>query len=171
MEVLTDSDAPILISNAEVMALLEKKVKGRAKELSKLNDRRKKQRESQPRHSDWIEERVYNYLKTSPCIYANRSKLDELHFKLTSSKRLRQSADRLMPGKKTSSRSPSNNNTHSVVTSSFGLTEAEAIQIANFMPTEPVEIHLMVEELHTRMTEAKQQELLECIAMYRNTNV
>jgi DNA-directed RNA polymerase subunit F len=55
---------------------------------------------------------------------------------------------------------------HATVTS-FGLTEAEAIQIANFMPTEPVEIHLMVEELHNRMTEAKQQELLQCIASYR----
>ena len=156
MEVLTDSNSPVLISNAEVMVILEQKVTGRMKDMSKLNERRRKQRESKARHSDWIEDKVYEYLKSSPCVHANESKLDELHSKLTSSKRQRQSADptfRPVPS-------------HSSVTS-FGLTEAEAIQIANFMPTEPVEIHLMVEELHNRMTEAKQHELLQCIASYR----
>ena len=37
----------------------------------------------------------------------------------------------------------------------------------NFMPTEPVEIHLMVEELHARMTEPQQEQLLELIRSYR----
>ena len=158
MEVLTDSNSPVLISNAEVMVLLEKKVAGRTKEMSKLNERRRKQRESNARHSDWIEDKVYEYLKSSPCVHANVSKLDQLHSRLTSSKRQRQSADPTLRADTMSS--------HASVTS-FGLTEAEAIQIANFMPTEPVEIHLMVEELHNRMTEAKQHELLQCIASYR----
>jgi DNA-directed RNA polymerase subunit F len=158
MEVLTDSDSPVLISNAEVMTLLEKKLKERKKEMAKLNDKKRKQRESKARHSDWIEEKVYDYLKTCPCVHADVSKLDELHSRLTSSKRQRQSANRTVPAESSSN--------HATVTS-FGLTEAEAIQIANFMPTEPVEIHLMVEELHNRMTEAKQQELLQCIASYR----
>jgi antitoxin component of MazEF toxin-antitoxin module len=47
------------------------------------------------------------------------------------------------------------------------LTEAEALQVINFMPTEPVEIHLMVEEMHTRMSEDRQRELLDLIASYR----
>jgi hypothetical protein len=51
----------------------------------------------------------------------------------------------------------------------FGLTEAEAIQLLNFMPTEPVEIHLMIEELHARMSEDQQEELLALIQSYDTT--
>ena len=40
----------------------------------------------------------------------------------------------------------------------------------NFMPSEPVEIHLMVDELHDRMSEAKQEEFLNMIRSY-NTSV
>lgn len=158
MEVLLDSDSPVLISNAEVMSLLGRKVKARKNELAKMPERRRKQQESKSRHSDWIEGKVYDYLKTSPCVHAKVSKLNELHSKLTSSKRQRQSAD------PTSNKDPPSGR---AATTSFGLTEAEAIQISNFMPTEPVEIHLMVEELHNRMTETKQEELLQCIASYR----
>ena len=48
-------------------------------------------------------------------------------------------------------------------TTGFGLTEAESLQVLNFMPQEKVEIHLMVEELHARMSEERQDELLELI--------
>jgi len=157
MEVLTDSDSPSLISNAEVLALLERKVTKRKEKEARQNDRRRKQRDTKTQHREWIEEKVYEYLQNSPCINVEVSKLDELNSKLTSSKRQRHRAD-------PSSTSSSNS---SGVTTSFGLTEAEAIQISNFMPTEPVEIHLMVEELHDRMTESKQEELLQCIASYR----
>jgi hypothetical protein len=51
----------------------------------------------------------------------------------------------------------------------YGVTEAESIQILNLMPTEPVEIHLMVEDLHARMSETKQEELLNMIQSYNST--
>jgi DNA-directed RNA polymerase subunit F len=158
MEVLIDSDSPILISNAEVMSILDKKV---TKRNENLKQNRRKQRETKTQHRDWIEEKVCDYLKNSPCASVDLSKLDELHSKLTSSKRRRQQLAQ-PAATDIAHQTPSASKT-----TSFGLTEAEAIQIANFMPTEPVEIHLMVEELHDRMTESNQEELLKCIASYR----
>jgi hypothetical protein len=162
MEVLTDSNSPVLISNIEVLRILEKKVVKRQEKLAKFQRRREQQQDTKTQHRDWIEEKVYEYLKKSPCVNVDVSRLDEFHAKLTSSKRRRHSAE--TTGAKTtgSSTTPS-----SSITTSFGLTEAEALQVTNFMPTEPVEIHLMVEELHNRMTEANQEELLKCIASYR----
>lgn len=162
MEVLTDSDSPVLIANIEVMKLLETKVSKRREKLAKQNPRRKMQQDTKTQHRDWIEQKVYDYLKRSPCIHVDVSRLDEFHSKLTASKRRRQSYDPAQSSKKKSLKNSG--------TASFGLTEAEALQITNFMPKEPVEIHLMVEELHTRMTEANQEKLLKCIASYRNDN-
>jgi hypothetical protein len=51
--------------------------------------------------------------------------------------------------------------------SGFGLTEAESLQILNLMPKQAVEIHLMVDELHSRLSDARQQELLDVIASYK----
>ena len=159
MEVLIDSDSPILISNAEILALLDKKVTKRREKLAMQNQGRRKQRETKPQHREWIEEKVWDYLKNSPCVNVDVSKIDELQSILTSSKRRRQLVSD--PTSAVTGTSSKSTNT------SFGLTQAEAIQIVNFLPSEPVEIHLMVEELHDRMTEASQEELLKCIAAYR----
>lgn len=160
MEVLADSDSPSLISNAEVLALLERKVIKRRLKQQKEN-RRNQRKHTKTQHRDWIEEKVYEYLQNSPCVNADVSRLDELHSKLTSVKRQRNRAD---PALTSAITPPSSAQT---TPTSFGLTEAEAIQICNFMPTEPVEIHIMVEELHDRMTESRQEDLLKCIASYR----
>lgn len=52
----------------------------------------------------------------------------------------------------------------------FGLTDAETLQILNLMPKEPVEIHLMIEELQSRFDDDRQQELLNIIAKYSRYN-
>jgi hypothetical protein len=49
----------------------------------------------------------------------------------------------------------------------FGLTDAETLQVLNMMPQESVDIHLMIEDLTVRMTEERQEELLEIIQSYR----
>eukprot|EP00978_Attheya_sp_CCMP212_P008360 scaffold19705_cov58-Attheya_sp.AAC.2 len=49
----------------------------------------------------------------------------------------------------------------------FGLTDAETLQVLNMMPQESVDIHLMIEDLTVRMTEERQEELLELIQSYR----
>jgi len=52
------------------------------------------------------------------------------------------------------------------VPTGFNLTEAEALQIMNMMPSQPVEIHLMVDELQSRMSEEEQEEFLDFISSY-----
>uniref|UniRef100_A0A7S2VAI0 DNA-directed RNA polymerase III subunit RPC9 n=1 Tax=Entomoneis paludosa TaxID=265537 RepID=A0A7S2VAI0_9STRA len=51
----------------------------------------------------------------------------------------------------------------------FGLTEAEAIEILNLVPSEPVELHLIVEELQSRLSERQQEELLALVATHRDS--
>uniref|UniRef100_A0A7S2EJ46 DNA-directed RNA polymerase III subunit RPC9 n=1 Tax=Trieres chinensis TaxID=1514140 RepID=A0A7S2EJ46_TRICV len=51
----------------------------------------------------------------------------------------------------------------------FGLTDGEALQVLNLMPRETVEIHLMIEDLPSRMTEERQGELLELVGKYSTT--
>ena len=96
-------------------------------------------------HRDWIEEHVFEYLQKSPCVKLDVSSQSDFKSVLTSSKK-QSSADG-----------------QSKIITGFGLTEAEAVQVLNFMPKEKVEIHLMIEELHARMSEARQEELLEFI--------
>ena len=48
----------------------------------------------------------------------------------------------------------------------YGLTDAETLQILNLMPTEPVEIHLMIEDLTSRLNEDEQNRLLSLISEY-----
>ena len=51
----------------------------------------------------------------------------------------------------------------------FDLTEAESLQILNCMPTEPVEIHLMIEDLQDRMPAQQQDELLALVKEYKKS--
>jgi hypothetical protein len=142
VEVLTDSDSPVLISNAEVMEMLNEQITKRKEKEAKQKRWRKPNNKFA--HRDWIEEHVHEYLQTTPCVNIETSKLEELKSKLMTPKK-KQSTGQItkMTG--------------------FCLTEAESIQLLNFMPREPVEIHLMVEELHARMSEKRQEELLELI--------
>lgn len=48
----------------------------------------------------------------------------------------------------------------------FGLTDAETLQILNLMPRESVEIHLIIQDLPSRLTEKRQEELLALIGSY-----
>lgn len=48
----------------------------------------------------------------------------------------------------------------------FLLTDAEILQICNFMPKESVEIHLIIQDLPTRLTEERQEELLTLIQSF-----
>jgi hypothetical protein len=116
---------------------------------------------------------VLEYLKGTPCVNIPPSKLNELKLKCTSKASSKSSSSSLAPTKKkrrifsdtTASPKPK-----APSSPGYGLTEAEAIQILNFMPQEPVEIHLMVDDLHDRMSEKKQEEFLNMIRSY-NTSI
>ena len=86
------------------------------------------------RQRDWIEEKVLAYLKSTPCVQADTDKMPHLV------KTLR---GRSKEG--------------------FGLTDAETLQVLNFMPRESVEMHLMIEDLQVRMSDERQEELLNLV--------
>eukprot|EP00980_Cylindrotheca_fusiformis_P014777 scaffold4026_cov117-Cylindrotheca_fusiformis.AAC.12 len=144
MEVLAkESASPFLLSNSEVLELLRPSVLDRKdKKLGKGIPSKKKYK-----HRDWIEDSVCEYLEKTPCASLDSSRREELRTALTSRKKA--------IGKNKKSK-----------LTGFGLTEPEALQVLNFMPQEKVDIHLMVEELHSRMTDERQDELLELIQSY-----
>jgi hypothetical protein len=151
MEVLakTTSEAPVLISNVEVMEFLQKRISAREEKQGKQNSKR---RHNKFEHRDWIEEHVHSYLQTTPCVRLPVENVPELKGKLVASAQKKHVTE--------------GENGESTVVSKpagFGLTEAESVQILNFMPREPVEIHLMIEELHGRMSEKRQADLLHLI--------
>ncbi|KAG7347937.1 RNA polymerase Rpb4 [Nitzschia inconspicua] len=184
MECLTDTSSPkpVLLPNAEVFEMLQRNVKNNKHRLFKIQEAAKRNKkkhhgaakkqviqvDNKFKHRDWIEEKVLQYLKRTPCVQLSTNKIDELKFKCSGIKR-RSSA--LLQ------RTPRDDKRHRLSKSmdtaanddnatSYGLTEAETLQVLNFMPKEPVEIHLMVEELHARMSEDQQSEFLSMVQSY-----
>jgi hypothetical protein len=152
-----EGETPVLISNAEVMELLSANLASREAQNSGSTRNR---RSSLYHHRDWIEKHVHEYLQSTPCGLLEKSRRQEFQSALRSNKR--QATMSSSNGATTTSPT-----TSSSTTTGFDLTEAESLQIINFMPTEPVEIHLMIEELHSRMTEKQQEGLLEFIVTYK----
>ena len=56
------------------------------------------------------------------------------------------------------------------VATGFGLARSEALQILNFMPSEAVELHLLIDDLDSRFSTKQQDGLLEAISRYSRTN-
>lgn len=118
-------------------------------------------------HRQWIERHVQEYLETSPCARLDISRRQELKAILRGSRKRRHAVtvpnyhpsvdDHPQPHQPTAPH-PSR--------VGFGLSEEEALQILDTMPTEPVELHLLVSELHARMPERQQEALLELVAAY-----
>ena len=131
-----ESLVPILLSNRQVMDLLQERLDARCAppQDSNSNDPRRalplRRPPPQPhRHRDWIEQRVVEYVRDTAALPPPTPTTQFMH-------RLHQR---------------------------FGLTPAEALQVLNLVPTKLVELHLIVEDLHDRMTGRKQEELLKAI--------
>jgi RNA polymerase Rpb4 len=118
------------------MQILEEAIAAR-NEGQKDNDKQRRSRVVS-RQRDWIEERVLEYLKLTPCSQADPNKMPQLVQRLNAK-----------------------------TNEGFDLTDAETLQVLNFMPLESVEIHLMIEDLQSRMPEERQDELLRLIASCR----
>jgi hypothetical protein len=147
-----DSYAPVLISNAHVMELLRDNLASRETQHTGTGGRNKRASANRFRHRDWMETQVHTYLQSTPCAQLEKSRRAEFQSALRSNKK---------------QATVNGNGSSSKTTTGFDLTEAESLQILNFMPTEPVEIHLMIEELHARMSEKQQEGLLEFIGSYK----
>lgn len=137
MESLGLGGTPDLVTNMEVMQILSERIQDR-------KSKRKPTSNPKLRHRDWIEEQVFSYLEKTPCI-KHTERAPELLAKL-----------RADPSK-TKIGGPEG----------FGLTDAEGLQILNFMPQESVELHLMITDLQSRMTDERQEELLATVGSYR----
>jgi RNA polymerase Rpb4 len=214
------TETPVLISNIEVFELLKKQQKKRLQHEVVLvaaqntgehgagdtgggdggnNGRPLAKKHRRVRHRDWIEEKVMQYIQSTPCMQianSNRPERHQLEKKLTSppKKKSMSSSSSCSSESSTFKKTMMNTTDASTTTcsaniigqqqqqhhhgfsggSGYGLMPAEALQILNFMPTQLVEIHLMIEELNERMTEKQQEEFLkfmsDTIDSFQNNN-
>lgn len=167
METLKSGDAPALLTNIEVMEILQKRWASRPSVQDETtNPQKQKKKNNSLRHAEFIEREVYKYLESSSCSNLNIEDMP------TFISKLKKDADTNAKDKKEEEYDAMTNN-HNVQDKNskekrtkYGLTDAEILQILNLMPTELVEAHLIVEELHTRLSEEEQEELLQLIREY-----
>jgi hypothetical protein len=131
------SDAPFRICNAEVLEILE-----RQKTTNKATKRFQ--------HRNWIGDRVSEYLKAFTSSHLDYNRREEFKAMLKSKKR------------KLATNEPSDDADQT----GFGLSDNEVLQILDFMPTEPVDMHLMLSNF-SDMPERKQEALIDLIASYK----
>lgn len=155
METLSDSATPTLVSNIEVMKILSERI------ASRKDAESGKQRKQSPQlqHRDWVEGKVLEYIQSTPCASTDIERMPRMVSALRGEKGSMQTGK---GSKKTSDAQTKRFSTRE----GFGLTDGETLQVLNFMPQEPVEIHLMIEELHSRMSDERQGELLQLIGSY-----
>lgn len=168
MEVLKSGTVPELVADIELLDILQSKRKhySTPKKKGKL------------RHRDFIELKVYKYLKSGPCDEWDRERLPTLVRKLKAPicpviKISDPQSDPKKALKKSNDEGPTkvgfddylNDTTMVGMTQEqgFGLVDGEVLQVLNLIPREPVDIHLITEELMDRMDEDQQNDLLALI--------
>lgn len=200
MEILkNDKDVPTLISNIEVHYLLSNRIKERQAEeqpnimngndieIDMNNDTQHKQPVQQRkfRHRNFVEEKVVEYIQSSPCGNIDLSTSKNLpKFVSILKRKPRSIQDNSFLVKE--EEAPNGDKGHmenSAVQSQegqqqpidhsneseeegFGLTDGESVQILNLIPRESVEMHLIIEDLTERLPESRQRDLLRVISDY-----
>ena len=182
METLKSGDVPALVTNAEVMQLLAARTEARAKHDAEVataaadpgttNGRpgaKRKRRvddTKRHRHRDWIESKLLDYLQSGPTATISGCGADSSSNLVELVKTLR--APPLRKGAKKDGKRKSKNggNEAGTADNGYGLTDGEMLQILNHMPTELVELHLIIDDLPSRMSDERQEELLQLIATY-----
>ena len=180
MEILRDPcSPPVLLSNAEVLEVLQRQDEHNGKELlqdtsskSGSNDingddsikknRKKKKQKAYYKLRDWIQQETLMYLKNSPCASLDVQRIDELKSKFCTNDNNYTS----MPPSDVSKKTNKNRNDDG---RDYSLTEAETIQIMNMMPQRSVvDVHLLVAEAHTRIgDESEVEKFLNTLNKYR----
>jgi hypothetical protein len=159
MEALKSGDSPALVTNLEVMELLQERLATRETPDIMSSDGNKNGRSVESR--DWIEQTVFDYLKSSPA-GSSDVKLDEMP-KLVETLR-REAAT-------TTDDAKSDEGSDGVI-QGYGLTTAETLQVLNHLPTSLVELHLLIEDLEKRIPEEeKQMEFLRMLSQYSGREV
>eukprot|EP00558_Chaetoceros_sp_UNC1202_P006004 CAMPEP_0197233366 /NCGR_PEP_ID=MMETSP1429-20130617/1436_1 /TAXON_ID=49237 /ORGANISM="Chaetoceros sp., Strain UNC1202" /LENGTH=200 /DNA_ID=CAMNT_0042691593 /DNA_START=205 /DNA_END=807 /DNA_ORIENTATION=- len=174
------------------MNILSRRIETRQEEeQQELDDTNTlKKKEGNLRHRDFIEEKVCEYLYTTPCANVHFEQMPELVWRLKGGRMEKNeeadagenghSADADITVKKDDDddddvtmkkeeeedNNITTNDDNNDESAGFDLTDAETLQLLNHMPTEPVEIHLMIEELTSRMDDDRQNEMLQLISEY-----
>jgi hypothetical protein len=169
MEVLKSGDVPALVTNIEVLNILSKRQKElHLKEEGDQNTTAaaQKKKGDKLRHRDFIETKVLEYLQSTPCANVEFGRMPEFVSKLKGSKEKFDGDGQ--PKDSFEGEVAKADDEQNGTAEDFQLTDAEILQILNHMPSEPVEIHLMIEDLMSRMDEEKQNNLLQLITEYSN---
>lgn len=161
---------PKLISNLEVLEILRARPPTRtsASYHSKKKPRRRGPHRLLP--ADQVAAQVEDYLRnTSPCTRIDPAQSQELMNRLQRSPKKGSLLGLSEDDKNRKNGDSSSSSSSTTTTAGFGLTQAEAIQCLNMVPTEPVEIHLVVEDLTNRLSERQQDELLNVMKSFDTT--
>lgn len=132
------------------------------------------------RHRDWIESKLLDYLQNSSCGTIGSdggggigsSKLPQLVRILRAPPSKKRNDVKMKSengGNDTATPDHADNGNGSaehLIRNGYGLTNGETLQILNHMPSELVELHLIIEDLPSRMSDERQEELLQLIGTY-----
>ena len=161
---------------------------------SNINIGTSKNKNSKLRHRDHIEQTVYEYLSYTPCANMDVTTLPELVKKLKGKRRIKKKLENeeqkqqqnqggnmnkmikteegpievaaQPPPPNSETGQMEDENDSDVNKDKYGLTDAETLQILNHMPTEQVDIHLMIEDLSSRLDDDEQNKLLALVAQF-----
>lgn len=137
MEILKTENVPTLVSNIEILHLLRNRINTRnASTSEQVNDDPSKQRRTNPKM------RHRDWVEES--VVASLEYTPCVKLKLET-----------LPELVSTLKSPR-----------FALTDGEAMQVLNLVPRELVDLHLIIEDLGSRMSEEKQTDLLETIGKF-----
>jgi len=79
MEIVKTGDVPALITNIEVLQILSKNRRNKENENETSNQETNNKDDRQLQHKYWIDEHVYEYIKSAtPCGNANPKRMPEL---------------------------------------------------------------------------------------------
>lgn len=142
------NSSSVLLCNLQVLEALQPRVEQRMESNNKNHNKRK----TPLRHRDWIETQVVEYITNhTPSLqlgkFENAQKLKKtlLAPMTRNNKHSMKNDDDETNQSDPPQQQPQQKN-------GFGLDEMEALQIINLVPTEPVEVHLILPDLHERST-------------------
>lgn len=177
MEVLQSGNAPALVTNLEVMQLLQERIAARQQQQQTQtqttngggvvgDDSISTNRNSAFQNRDWIEQTVLNHLQSSPVGGINAESFENIPT-LVEQLRLAPATSNASSSTGVQVSSPTDEQQEQL--SGYGLTNTEILQLLNHLPTSLVELHVLIDDLEKREhldEEEKQSELLQLISQF-----